>query len=411
MRRPRRCARAGSAVGLALALTVSLHAQNTQQGPLTLDAAIARAIEANRTLIAARLQRPVSVASVGVAGERPNPEVSFEAEKEAPRRAIAFSQPIELGGKRARRIDLAEAGVASADAAIALAMAEVQTDVRRAYFTIIAADQRLALANETRALALRVRDTAATRAAAGDVPQLEVVQTQIGLSNADQDVSAARGEAAAARVELNVLMGQPPDAPVTPADTLTAAPLPALADLLARVSEANPSIVQFDRRLAEQTARINLARALKMPDLNAGGAVTYLAMPEFNVGWRASAGITLPLFTTHKAGVTFENAELTRLRAERDAALASTSAAIAAAHVRASAAREQMTRYETEILPNLLRSEQMVQDGYSAGQTPLVTLLAALQQTREGRLKGLQAALDYQLALADLERAVGTRIR
>jgi outer membrane protein TolC len=53
----------------------------------------------------------------------------------------------------------------------------------------------------------------------------------------------------------------------------------------------------------------------------------------------------------------------------------------------------------------------MVQDGYSAGQTPLVTLLAALQQTRESRRKGLQAALDYQLALADLERAVGTRIR
>jgi hypothetical protein len=37
-------------------------------------------------------------------------------------------------------------------------------------------------------------------------------------------------------------------------------------------------------------------------------------------------------------------------------------------------------------------------------------VLAALRQSRESRAKGLQAALDYQLALTDLERAAGTRL-
>jgi outer membrane protein TolC len=171
------------------------------------------------------------------------------------------------------------------------------------------------------------------------------------------------------------------------------------------------TLVALDRRIAEQGARRALAKAMKVPDMTASGAITYDAQPEFRVGWRASGGITLPIFTRHTAGVLLEDAELTRLKADRDATLATTEGAVAAALARASAAREQMVRFDNEILPNLIRSEQMVQDGYSAGQTRLFELLAALQQTRESRLKGLQAALDFQIAMADLERAVGTRLR
>jgi cobalt-zinc-cadmium efflux system outer membrane protein len=379
--------------------------------PLTLEAARQRAREANRSLIAARLQRPVSSAAVGVAAERPNPDLAFDVERETPKQSIGLSLPIELGGKRPRRIALAQAGVLAADAEIARATAEIDNAVRRAFYTVLAADRRVALVTDTRSLAARVHDTAAIRAQAGDVPELEVVQTQIGLLEADQDLTAARGEASAARTELNVLIGEAPDAPVTLAGSLDATPLPALAPLLQLARDASTTLASLDRRIAEQEARRDLAAALKTPDLTTAAAITYLAQPEFAVGWRASAAITLPLFTRHAAGVAVESAELTRLAADRDANLAAIESAVGAALARAAAAREQMTRFETEILPALQRAEQMVQDGYTAGQTPLVAVLTALQQTRESRAKGLQAALDYQLALADLERALGTRLR
>jgi cobalt-zinc-cadmium efflux system outer membrane protein len=395
---------------LVSAPSAILHAQ-TPNAPLTLDAAIARALENNRAIVAARLFRPVSAAGVGVASERLNPDLTYEAERETPKQSFTFTLPIELGGKRDRRVDVAKANVAATDADITRLIVEIQNDVRRAYYTVVAADRRVTLANESRALALRVRDTAATRALAGDVPQLEAVQTQIGLSDADQDVTAARGEAAAARAELNALIGLPVNTAITLTDGLTATALPELADLVGQAREANSTLVALDRRIAEQGARRALAKAMKVPDMTASGAITYDAQPEFRVGWRASGGITLPIFTRHTAGVLLEDAELTRLKADRDATLATTEGAVAAALARASAAREQMVRFDNEILPNLIRSEQMVQDGYSAGQTRLFELLAALQQTRESRLKGLQAALDFQIAMADLERAVGTRLR
>jgi cobalt-zinc-cadmium efflux system outer membrane protein len=396
---------------VATGTTPALRAQQPASAPLTLEAAIARATETNRTVLAARLQRPVATAAIGVARERPNPDLTFEASRETPKQAVGFSLPIELGGKRDRRVDLANAGVAAIDAEIERVVAEVQNQVRRAYFAVVAADRRVQLATDARGLAVRARDTAATRAAAGEIARQEVIQTGLGVSDADQDLSAARGEAAASRAELNVLLGQPADAPITPADDLTARPLPTLDGAMAQVTQSNVALTAIDRRIAQQTARRDLARAMQKPDMTAGAALTYLAMPEFHVGYRATFGITLPVFTKHTAGVMLEDAELARLRAERDAAVADITSAVSAALARASAAREQMVRFDTDILPAVTQLEQMTQDGYTAGQTSLVQVLQAQQQTRDARLKGLQASLDYQNALADLERAMGTRLR
>ncbi len=66
-----------------------------------------------------------------------------------------------------------------------------------------------------------------------------------------------------------------------------------------------------------------------------------------------------------------------------------------------------MRRYEKEALPRVVQLERMAQDGYNAGQTGFVALLQALQQAHETRQRGFQAALDFQSALADLERAMG----
>src|SRR5262245_57269463 len=119
---------------LLLAILASPVDAQQAQTPLTLERAIARALESNRTIAAARLQTPVAAAGLGVARERLNPEISYEAERETPRQAIGFALPVELGGKRQRRIDVAQAGALAAEAEIARTIAEVQNDVRRTYF-------------------------------------------------------------------------------------------------------------------------------------------------------------------------------------------------------------------------------------------------------------------------------------
>ena len=137
---------------------------------LTLSEAMERAVAANPAIAAARLQRPIDVAGIDVAGERPNPDVLYEAEKETPRQAIGGTLPIELGGKRSRRLDVAKATVAVSDAELARVIAGVRRDVRRAYFDAVAAQMRAQISDDLRALAQRARDAANARVVAGDVP-------------------------------------------------------------------------------------------------------------------------------------------------------------------------------------------------------------------------------------------------
>jgi cobalt-zinc-cadmium efflux system outer membrane protein len=399
------------AIVMAVAPAARAGAQTPQAAPLTLQAAIERALAQNRTLLAARLQRPVDVAGVGVAGERPNPELTYEAAKDTPRQSIGGTIPIELGGKRQRRLDVAQATVAVTEADLDRTIAEVRNDVRRAYFEVIAADQRAAFAEDIRALSLRARDAAKARVDAGDVPQSDLTQSSLALANSENEVTAARGEATASRAELNALIGEPPDTPLVLSGDLAGGTLPSLQDAMAQARQSNAALVVFDRQIAEETAKVNLAKALQTPDASAGSAFTYDAEPDFSYGWRLSFGVTLPIFTKHKAGVLVEEATLARITAERGAAEFAISGAIASALARASSARDQLTRYQNEILPLELQAEQQAQAAYNGGQTGLPVLIQALETARDTRQRGLQAGLDYQNALADLERAIGAGVK
>jgi len=368
---------------------------------------MARAIAANRSLAAARLALPGAVAGVGVAGERLNPELSYEYAKETPRQAIAAAFPIELGGKRQRRVDLANATVSAQEAEIARITVDLRERVRRAYFALAGSNRRVALADDVVGLATRAREAAQARFNAGDVPRLELVQAELALVESENEASAARGEARAATGELNVLLAQPIDAPIVLADDLSAGVLPSLEAAMALAAGANADLLVLDRQIAEQTARRDLAVALKTPDVTAGAAYTYDAQPEFSQGYRASVALTVPLFARHTAGVKVEEAELARLKAAREATAIELGGTVAAALARATAARDQLLRSTAESLPRALEIDRMAQDSYSSGQSGLVTLLQALQFTRDVRRRNLDAGAEYQRALADLERAIG----
>jgi outer membrane protein TolC len=167
----------------------------------------------------------------------------------------------------------------------------------------------------------------------------------------------------------------------------------------------------LDRQVAEQEARIRVAKSLQTPDLTAGGGVSWDSQPEFAIGWRVNFGITLPVFTTHRAGVVVEESELTRLRAERAATVADIRGTIASDLARATAAAERAQTYQRDILPLSQQDEGFAQDSYQSGQTGIDALVLALQHARERRLGALQASLDLQAALADLERAINGPIR
>jgi len=398
-----------------LALTIVLAGQQGAAGQtpvisnseLSLPQAMVLAMERNPSLRAVRLGRAVSAAEMGIARERPNPEFNFEAERETPHYAFGVLLPLELGGKRGRRTDVAQAGADATLAEIARAEIELRVEVRRAFYEAVAAEQRLTLSRELAGLAQRARDAAQARLDAGDAPRLELLQSELELARTQNELATHDAERVAARVELNALLGLPPDAATVVRGELGEGAVPEPAAAVTKALDASLDLAVLDRRIREAQAKVALARALQVPDLSLTGTVTQDAPGEFNTGYRAGFSLAVPIFTTHRAGVTREESAVAQARAEREAATVQTTAAVTAAVARAQALRQQLDRETRDILPRAQQVETMAEDSYRAGQTGLVVLLQTLQTTRDTRLQALDTALSYQKALADLERAMG----
>jgi len=378
--------------------------------PLTLDAAFARALTSNPSIAAARLRRAIDLAGIDVAGERPNPEAHAELTNELPKQAFGLAVPLELGGKRSRRIDLAQATLQTGEAELTATILDIRTQVRRAYFARLIAEARLAILDELRQFASRAADAAQARFDVGSAPRLEALQAQLALAEADNELGSARATADAARISLNALLGIPLERNAPLATSLDSAPALVGAVALARAQSANAELAVLDRQIAEAQARVTLANALRTPDVTPDFTITHDAEPEFTWGWRAAAAVTIPLFTSHRAGVRVEQATLAQLNAQRAAVLARVTGEVTATSALAEAERLTYLRYRDQILPQALEVERMAEDSYRLGQTGIAALLQALQQSRQVRLQSLQTASDLQNALSDLERAIGAPI-
>jgi cobalt-zinc-cadmium efflux system outer membrane protein len=366
-----------------------------------------RALAANPTIAAARLRGAINSAGLAVASERLNPEATIEIEKETPKQAFGFALPLELGGRRAKRIAVSQATIHAGEAELAATIAQVRNEVRRAYYDVLVADARSTVLRELRDVAQRARDTAQARFDAGDAPRLEVLQADLALAAAENEATATEGVSVAARARLNAVLGQPLDTRQllsTPIDTGGPVVMSAALEL-ARAGSTELAVL--DRQIEAQRARLMLAQALRAPDVIPTAAFTHDAQPEFTYGWRVGVAVTLPILTSHKAGVAVERATLDQLMAQRQATQVRITRDVTAAAAAAEAQRLAYVRYRDLILPQAQQVEQLAQDSYQLGQTGIAVLLQALQASRDMRLRSLDAVSQFQAALADLERAIG----
>lgn len=395
--------RARSTLGALLGCVIGATAAAQEPPPpasLSLSEALALAVENHPTLAAARLRRAIDLASVAVARERLNPELRYEHTNEAPHDLVTVAQPLEIGGQRGRRVAAAEAVLRTGEAELVRAERQAQADTRRAYFVLASAQRRYTIAQEIEDLAGRSQRVASEREEVGDVSKLDVLQADLVLDAAENEATALTGELAAARADLNAHVGRPVEAPTVARDDLAEIPAPAAVD-----ERTNAAFAVLERQIAEAEARIALARARRTPDLTVEGTITHGADPEFDWGYHAAVAVVVPVFTRHTAAVQVEQATLAQLRAQRTALGRQADAGAFAARARAQAARTAYLRYRDDILPDSRKVEGMAEEAYRAGQTGLPALLEALRAARELRQKELQAAADFESALADLEQA------
>src|SRR6266700_3811644 len=162
--------------------------------PLTLEQAVEMANTRNLGLEAARRQRAIREAAIRTARQIPNPDVSAEVTRDTPHEVLSFSLPVEIGGRRGRRVDLAREELTLAEVDVQTELRDIRREVRVAFYSVVAADERVRLAESVLDITRRLRDAAQARFDAGAAPRLEVLQAELGVTRAETDLDLARSE-------------------------------------------------------------------------------------------------------------------------------------------------------------------------------------------------------------------------
>ena len=183
---------------LILAGPASLAAQGASpqappaQAPLAFRAAMDLAISTNLELAAVRRARAIRQAEVRAAGQWANPEFSAEITRDTPHGDVAIGFPVDIGGVRSRRVAVAKEGLAMADVDEAAALKDLRRKVRLAFYGLLAADERLVLADSMLKVAGRIKEVAQARFEEGAAPRLDVMEADLIVVRVRTEMDLAR---------------------------------------------------------------------------------------------------------------------------------------------------------------------------------------------------------------------------
>lgn len=296
----------------ALLIAGALQGQAPDSTDPQLAGLIRDALAANPQLKASQVAIDAERAKVPQAGALPDPMVSLGYQNDGFRKfsygdsgfafaQIGVSQAFPYPGKRKLREQIAQAGVAAADAASGRIRLDLVASVKRAYVDLLRVrGQRTLLESQTN-LWDQAAKAARARMEAGTGATTDLLRAQLEQSRLKQQGAGLEGRAAALEAELNRLTGHAPGSPVETAGTLDALPLPVPPDGARAANDAiagSPELSEARHHLVHYRQQVDLAKLDLRPDFTVGAAV----MPQGSLPgmWSVSVGFNVPLWSGRK---------------------------------------------------------------------------------------------------------------
>jgi outer membrane protein, heavy metal efflux system len=391
-----------------VALAVGTQAPAQQPPRLSLQEALIRAEQQNLDLAAARERRAFARAGIQVARQRPNPVFTFSASRDAPHQGVDLDQPLQLGPKRSGRIEIARGEAELTDLEIATLSRQIRRSVRDAFyqseFTRSVSLQKEALLT----LARRLHDVAQSRFDAGDVAQLEVIQTDLEAARADAELQLARQEEGVAVSRLNALLNEPAVARWELVSALDALPVaPPMAQLEERGFQSNPDLQHKKQEEAIEQRRMSLLRAERIPDVSVGIGADLNNPPDYQAGLRGQLSLTLPLFARNQGEIAQSLASQMFLELDLAATKRTIESEIDSASLEFGARASQVGIFRNNLVPAAHRLAQMAEESYKAGKANILTVIDAQRNASQVEQEYLDSLIAAQSAFAALEETVG----
>ncbi len=324
---------------------------------------------------------------------------------------LSLSHQIWIAGERGTRLDAAERFAELTDAEIEQVRWSVHTDVHATFHQALVARERAALAERVVAFQLTVLGIAERRVGAGDTAPLSLRLAEAELAQARQQAVATAQEYRAARLRLALLSGWPASSPPEPAGALDEPrDPPAVGALLVFARRHLPALAAREAAIAEARARVEVAHRNAWPRPTLGASYRHEGNPTVEGPYEIVLGtltVPIPSWQTNQGGRARAEADLEVAEAELDALSMQIEGQIAIARSEVVAAAERVRAYGTEILPRFEQNLALLGRAFELGEIDVLELSIGRERFLRIQSDALAAYLDYFVALASLERAVG----
>ncbi|HEV7767170.1 MAG TPA: TolC family protein [Thermoanaerobaculia bacterium] len=413
------------AIGLVLAIhAVAVGAAAQSLSDNTADVLVRHALTANRELAAARLDITRARARLRQTSLLPNPVLEVEqtggvlgiSEGEVERRA-EISMPIEYGGKRGRRIDVADAELRAAEAFVSDRERRLAAEVRRLYAEAIAASRELSFTTELTQIDTEIGTILDIRVTEGDAPPLEASLLRVEIDRLRSRRALLEGRRRAAVVQLASVAGLPVTESIALGQSYgEGAVMPSTEEAVRLALLRRPDLRAADLNIEAAQAGLRLANAHALPEINVFGGYTKgrSGFDQTPVGpltdqdqlFNAGVGISLPIFNRNQGAKAEAAASIEQAKRLRELTESQIRAEVESAAARYAAAEAAIEVFRQGVIERSEQNVRTMRAAYEAGAFTISEFLAERRRLVDAQRELTEALNERAIALIDLQAAV-----
>lgn len=387
---------------------------------ITLRQALALALMKNPELAVYSWDIRAAEARILQAKVLPNPEMEIEVEEfggsgetqgfDAAKMSIVLSQVIELGGKRAKRRNTATLEMEVAAWKYEAKRLDILTDTTQRLIDVLAAQQKLELAESELGIASNVHHAVSERVKAGKDSPLESIKSKGELASSKLTVIQAARNLAENRQRLAAMWGSKQAVFDKAVGSWPEMPkeIPRYKDIEQRLDQ-NP---EMERALVDlNLAKASLAteKAARIPDLELVTGVEQ-SEAEDDLTFIAGVGVQIPVFDRNQGGIKEAQASVEKAKQNKKATEVSLHAELRAAYETLTYTKHATLTLAGEVLPAAQEAFSAAEEGYRAGKFSYLDVLDAQRTLFEAKSILLEVRTEYHKSLAKLERLTGENL-
>jgi outer membrane protein TolC len=314
--------------------------------------------------------------------------------------AFMGSVPLPRPGARGLLGRLAEREAQLAEQQLERARLGVAADVKRAYYGLALARERLELVREQEQVWRQIEGVARARYAVGQGAQPDVLRVQIEVTRVEQLVAEQQAEARVRGAELARLTGRPAGAIAPEPARLALRPLDeALEPAVERLAAASPEL--RGAAVAQESSRL---RTEYKPEWSVQAG--YMNRGGLDPMWQAGVTLALPLRRERRASGLAEAEAQARASERLAESLRQTLRFRTEERLARLAATEKIVGlYDQGIIPQDRMSVDAAVANYQSGKVPFVAVLEALTTLYNDRQAHLGLLAEHARTRASLDEA------